>query len=148
MRKLAPVFLISVFALAAADGYAMGDRNKSKTNKDANTTSTPATASPQNPAADNVPKSTTSAPTRADSATVAANDSTRNPNAATPATPSSKANPARQGPNCVNGKDTRTGLECQSLGGDGSSGASSSGSGASGSSSSSSGSGSSSGSSK
>ena len=126
MRKLAPVFLISVFALASANALAMGDRQKSKSPSNATTPSTvPAT-----------PSTVPSTDTTKDK--VASNNS------------AAKTNPAGTSPNCFNGKDSVTGKDCQALGGDsgssgpgaagGSSGSSSSSSGSSGSSGSSAGS--------
>jgi len=107
MRKIAPVFLISVFALASANALAMGDRQKSKSPSNATTPSTvPAT-----------PSTVPSTDTPKDK--VASNNS------------AAKTNPAGTSPNCLNGKDATTGKDCQALGGDSGASAGASGSGSS-----------------
>jgi hypothetical protein len=113
MRKLAPVFLISIFAIGSASALAMGDRKKEK----ATTTAPAATAPVTNPAGEG----TTPAPqaSATPSTTIASSASPAAP-AATPATPSPKSsagrNPAGSSATCKDGKDAN-GLPCQAPGG-------------------------------
>src|SRR6185503_17819844 len=143
MRKLAPVFLISIFAIGSASALAMGDRKKEKADtatKPAATapaTSTPSTNNPSptsstngaskmaaadserntaagaSPAIPATPATPATPASRSDATTTSASPAT----AATPATPSPKSsarnNPAANNATCKEGKDAQ-GLPCLS----------------------------------